>query len=461
MAAQDAGGSDLGIYGTAESDGAEEGDSQGEASWTPTSCTASVTASAAELPRKRKGEADCFQQEPHRQMEKRRRDKMNHLIEELAAMLPSSSAAPRKLDKLTVLRAAVQHLKALNAGTMSTFPDSSARKPSFLPEEDLKHMVLRLELRGQSLFHFLHPKDITKVKEQLSASEFPRERLVDARTGAKLQDGSPVAGACLSTGARRSFFCRMKHCVGSGNLDDKSSLPGTSKKKDSYRYCTVHCTGYMRRWPAGTADDEGPPAGRESSGLTCLPSPHTEVNVKPTEFVMRWAIDGKFTFVDQQATVVIGYLPQEVLGTSCYEYFHQDDLPHLAEKHRQEDPKRILPIMYSGAGKMIYSGSIGSQIANELIDAYSHAPFTPRTAHVHKVLGPNKFVAFERRCEPVRTAPRSGKISLAVPSQHPDYAPSPPGLDSDEAAMAVIMSLLESDSSMGQEPDFEDIHWPV
>ncbi|XP_051884951.1 aryl hydrocarbon receptor nuclear translocator-like protein 1 isoform X4 [Pristis pectinata] len=317
--------------------------------------------------------------EAHSQIEKRRRDKMNSFIDELASMVPTCNAMSRKLDKLTVLRMAVQHMKTLRGAT-NAYTEANY-KPAFLSDDELKHLILRAadgflfvvgcdrgkilfvsesvfkilnysqtDLIGQSLFDYLHPKDIAKVKEQLSSFDSaPRERLIDAKTGLPVKTDITPGPTRLCSGARRSFFCRMKCNRPSVKVEDKDFSSNCSKKKaDRKSFCTIHSSGYLKSWPPTKIGlDEDNEADNEGCNLSCLVAigrlhPHIvpqpvsgEIRVKSTEYVSRHAIDGKFVFVDQRATVILGYLPQELLGTSCYEYFHQDDIVHLAECHRQ------------------------------------------------------------------------------------------------------------------------------
>uniref|UniRef100_A0A2K6AGK5 Basic helix-loop-helix ARNT like 2 n=1 Tax=Mandrillus leucophaeus TaxID=9568 RepID=A0A2K6AGK5_MANLE len=504
--------------------------------------------------------------EAHSQTEKRRRDKMNNLIEELSAMIPQCNPMARKLDKLTVLRMAVQHLRSLK-GMTNSYVGNNCR-PSFIQDNELRHLILKTaegflfvvgcergkilfvsksvskilnydqaSLTGQSLFDFLHPKDVAKVKEQLSSFDIsPREKLIDAKTGLQVHSNFHTGRTHVYSGSRRSFFCRIKSCKISVK-EEHECLPNP-KKKEHRKFYTIHCTGYLRSWPPNIVGmEEERNSKKDNSNFTCLvaigrlqpyiiPQNSGEIHVKPTEFVTRFAMNGKFVYVDQRATAILGYLPQELLGTSCYEYFHQDDHSNLTDKHKAvlQSKEKILTDSYKfrakdgsfvtlksqwfsftnpwtkeleyivsvntlvlghsepgeasffpcssqsseessrqscmsvpgmSAGTVLGAGSIGTDIANEILD-----------------LQRLQSSSYLDDSSPTDLMKDTNTVNCRNMSNKELFPPSPSEMDgaqldfdtlcdNDDTAMAAFMNYLEAEGGLGDPGDFSDIQWTL
>ncbi|XP_058793918.1 aryl hydrocarbon receptor nuclear translocator homolog isoform X2 [Phymastichus coffea] len=347
--------------------------------------------------------------ENHCEIERRRRNKMTAYITELSDMVPTCSALARKPDKLTILRMAVAHMKALR-GTGNTSADGTY-KPSFLTDQELKHLILEAadgflfvvscdngrviyvsdsvapvlnysqsEWYGSSLYNQVHPDDVDKVKEQLSTAE-PQHagRVLDLKTGTVKKEGHQ-SSVRLCMGSRRGFICRMKV----GNLQasgDMAAAHGLQRMKqrnslgpparDGQSYAVVHCTGYIKNWPptgVGMPGEQRASVPGPNDGVVgddvpthyCLvaigrlqvtSTPNTSDlggSSSNSEFISRHSIEGKFTFVDQRVGAILGYSPSELLGHPCYEFFHPEDHTHMRESFEQvlKLKGQMLSVMY-------------------------------------------------------------------------------------------------------------------
>uniref|UniRef100_A0A3P9AQI8 Aryl hydrocarbon receptor nuclear translocator 2 n=1 Tax=Esox lucius TaxID=8010 RepID=A0A3P9AQI8_ESOLU len=323
---------------------------------------------------------------------------MTQYITELSDMVPTCSALARKPDKLTILRMAVSHMKSMR-GTGNTSTDG-AYKPSFLTEQELKHLILEAadgflfvvaaetgrviyvsdsvtpvlnhpqsEWFGSTLYEQVHPDDVDKLREQLSTSENSMTgRILDLKTGTVKKEGQQ-SSMRMCMGSRRSFICRMR--CGTAPLDH-ISLNRLSNMRKRYRnglgpskegeaqYSVVHCTGYIKAWPpAGmTIPEEDTEAGQTSKyclvaiGRLQVTSSPVSMDMNglsvPTEFLSRHNSDGIITFVDPRCINVIGYQPQDLLGKDILEFCHPEDQSHLRESFQQvvKLKGQVLSVMY-------------------------------------------------------------------------------------------------------------------
>lgn len=272
-----------------------------------------------------------FARENHSEIERRRRNKMTHYINELAEMVPQCAALGRKPDKLTILRMAVSHMKGIRGNTGSS-NDPLNYKPSFLTDQELKHLILEaangflfvvccetgrilyvadsivpiLNMRQEDwmnyiIYDLIHPDDIYKVRDQLCNSEASLQRVLDLKSGTVKKEHNSVR---VHMSCRRGFICRMKL----GNLEPITRLRNRRPifTHNGNNYAVVHVTGYVKTTP---------PSGMEVRSGGCLIAigrlqvgsmPMCTELGAPSTFTLRISEEGKITFADQRCTSILG-----------------------------------------------------------------------------------------------------------------------------------------------------------
>ncbi|XP_076443814.1 aryl hydrocarbon receptor nuclear translocator homolog isoform X2 [Babylonia areolata] len=346
-----------------------------------------------------------FARESHCEIERRRRNKMTAYINELCDMVPTCSTLARKPDKLTILRMAVSHMKSLRgtgntnshylSGTGNTNNDGSYR-PSFLTDQELKHLILeaadgflfvvqcdtgrmiyvsdsitpvlnqsQADLFSTTLYDLVHPDDVEKVRDQLSTTESQNTgRILDLKTGTVKKEGHQ-SSIRLCMGSRRGFICRMR--MGNTHVDPMTANHTVRIRQrntlgpdsDGNHYAVVHVTGYIKNWPPASVQMERSD-GEDNGSHCCLVAigrlqvtntPNCSDLMGPnatSEFISRHSVDGKFTFVDQRVTSVLGYQPQELLGKVAFDFYHPEDQSHMKDTFDQvlKLKGQVMSIMY-------------------------------------------------------------------------------------------------------------------
>lgn len=345
-----------------------------------------------------------FARENHSEIERRRRNKMTHYINELAEMVPQCAALGRKPDKLTILRMAVSHMKQIRGPNSG---DETSYKPSFLSDQELKHLILEaangflfvvccqtgrvlyvadsivpvLNMKQEEWLHhnlneLIHPDDQEKIRDQLCGSEVAVNKVLDLKTGTVKRDGS---SSRVHMSCRRGFICRMR----AGPLEPLHRLRNRRPlfQHAGNNYVVMHCTGYIKNTP---------PAGIDAPPSSCLVAiARLQVASMPvcadpsasSQFAVRVAEDGKITFVDARATQLLGLSLDQMLGRYWWQIAHPNDEQTLREAFialMRDQPLR-LSIRVRASSDYIPVSITAYKFLNPYSDAFEYVVATHQT----------------------------------------------------------------------------------
>lgn len=276
--------------------------------------------------------------------EKKRRHRFNVLVDELArAVSPAKSS--QKLEKTTILELVVKYLKE-NQVTKPVLQSqiASSGQPwqlSFLSDGEFSQILV------EGMDGFIFALDSTGKVLHVSNSILPLlgvlpDKFLNSNILAYLHEEDQNTISTELT-ALRYFEMSPQNIATTGTSIFVCRMSGTSHS-DNRTGCfkTVRCTS---RVLSCTLDSANESPGPNSGSRMCLVVIGELISPQPNrtlftatgisgEYTYRLTMDWKYISLDQHATVIIGFLPFEMLRKSAYDYIHPDDLKNIAQYHK-------------------------------------------------------------------------------------------------------------------------------
>lgn len=268
-----------------------------------------------------------LRKEKSRNAARSRRGQETEVFYDLAHALPLAHNIRTHLDKASIMRLALSHLKMQQLLAAVEWTDATEMDIQmegcplrsldgflmvlsedgdmiFLSDNVDKHLGLgQLELIGQSVYDFIHPCDQDELQDLLSTRGLSQKETL---------------------GAEYCFSLRMKSTLVS---------KGRTVQLKSASWKVLQCSGHLKtsRFHIQPASGTGP--GPQESPqrflvLVCetIPHPyHIEYPLDSWTFRSYHTLDMRFTYCDERISELAEYSSDDLIGCTLYEYVHAQD----------------------------------------------------------------------------------------------------------------------------------------
>lgn len=273
-------------------------------------------------------------------LEKKRRDKFNGIIDELASYLADRCHTKRSTEKSSILKLTGEYFLEQEKLAAEKAANELIRnvKPAFVTDDEFNFVYL--ESMNMMVFALDQSGKVVFISD----------------------NGLSTLGYLLAHILKRDvfeFIDAQNHCTFQGMLsvlkDSSSTCP--SGQNNMIRFEPFLCQ--FRRGPLGRGNgfeticcfgaivrnllrEDNENFDGVSASLIMLARPlnvpveKTLLNADgpQTKFTSTLNMEAKYDYLDKRVAAVLGFFPSELRGTSLYEFCHVDDLDDLVEYHK-------------------------------------------------------------------------------------------------------------------------------